>query len=312
MKIFLSIALIVLVLVLACGDTPTDSPPEEPPATYTGIIFARYNSINTKSVLCRINPNGTGLDSLTDTTNFKMMPAISPDGTRIVYSAGDMTDSDLYLMTINDSVVVRLTNLTGRVTEPAFSPDGTRILFTAALVDSFLDTANIYVVNTDGTGIEMVASAASGYRSPVWSPTSSDSIYFLGGGGLLHMMNLADRGTDLPIALGRLSPSNLTFSPTDSTFLVDADVDLSPDSIHWHIHRGDFSGARPVDISDPDMYDMSPAWSPDGSQFVFRTHGFYLHEYDDALLIADADGSNRTAIPGTDTRDHDPVWSPIN
>ena len=296
-------------LLLACGDQPTDSPPEDPPTTYTGIIFARHNSSGLKSVICRINLDGTGLDSLTESADFKMTPAVSPDGTKIVYSGGNLADSDLYLMTLGDSVVLRLTNLTGRVTEPEFSPDGTRILFQAAL-DQLPLASDIYVVNADGTGIEALTSSPIDYHSPVWSPTSSDSIYFIGSAGQVLMMNLADHGR-ITIPLGIFSPANLTFSPADSTFLIDADVDIALDSVHWHIHRGDFSGVKPVDISDPDMYDLSPSWSPDGSQFVFRTNGFYLHFYDDALFTADADGSNRTKIPGTDTHDHDPIWSPV-
>ena len=311
MKNILLFLFILLLLSMACEDVPTDSHEEEDPNSFAGILFVRHNSDMTESLICRVDSDGTNLDTLTinDTITYIMSPTVSSDGTRLVYAARNLSGFDLYRITLDNADPVRITNLDGLVINPVFSADGTRILFEAA-TSSYSDDANIYVVNTDGTGIEKLTNVITGYHSPVWSPTSTDSIYYIGEGGQVHMMNLEDQGI-ISLPLGIITPSNLAFSPVDSTFLIDADIVISVDTVHRHIFRGDSFVLRPVDISRAAMQDWNPSWSPDGSRFVFESTGMSGETDDDGLYIGLPDGSSQTKIVGTDGYDTDPVWSPI-
>lgn len=310
MRILLLTLLVSLAALLACEDSPTASPPIDPGSNdtlFTGIFFSRHAQAGTRAIICRINADGSGLDSLTDTLHLSIEPDISQDGQYLAFASNHFSSRDIVIMKYNDTSLTRLTSLTGIEADPTWSPDRSRLLFTEqATIDAI---RNIYVINADGTGVEALTTGTTDFHSPVWSPTSADSLFFFGPGGQLHMMNLHDQGSII-IPLGIYSPTGLDFSPSDSIFLCQADIEPNPDSIFWQIFRGDLSGLKPTDISALDMYDLTPKWSPDGSQILFRSNGSYEHTYDDGLYLCEPSGEGRTHISGTGTYDYDPCWSP--
>ena len=312
MKLLLLTLLVGLATLFACGDNPTENPPVDPgdnDSLPTGIIFSRFNSTMSQAVICRIDTDGTGLDSLTDAAHRAVQPDISPDGTIIAFSSNHFSTADIVLLHFGDTTLTRLTSLTGIEADPSWSPDEARLLFTSQINTG--SNRNIYVINADGTGILALTTGSADLHSPTWSRTSADSIYYIGPGGQVHMMNVNDQGS-IAIPLGLTDPIGIKFSPVDSTFRMQADIVANPDTAFWHIFRGDFSGAKPTDISDPDMFDIAPTWAPDGSRIVFRSNGFYDYPYDDGLYLCDPDGSNRVQIPGTTTYDFDPCWFPAD
>jgi Tol biopolymer transport system component len=84
-------------------------------------------------------------------------PAVSPDGTRIVFasnrhatsqSAAD--DFDLYTMRTDGSGLARLTEDPGTVRQPSFSPDGQRIFFASTRIRSAEYEWEIYAMRAAG------------------------------------------------------------------------------------------------------------------------------------------------------------------
>ncbi len=59
-------------------------------------------------------------------------------------------------------------------------------------------------------------------------------------------------------------------------------------------------------LTDNDVRDSDPVWSPDGTRIAFESHEDGYGE----IVVMDADGANRQAV--TNDRHHDeyPVWSP--
>jgi Tol biopolymer transport system component len=57
--------------------------------------------------------------------------------------------------------------------------------------------------------------------------------------------------------------------------------------------------------TDPE-WDFDPAWSPDGTQIVFRSH----RDGNEEIYVMDADGSNQTNLSRNPGGDWSPVWSP--
>jgi Tol biopolymer transport system component len=72
------------------------------------IIFQRRLS-RFKSQLFSIDPNGENLKSISSGDDLEFYPKWSPDGTRILFTAGDMTNSDLFYMDIKTKDVIQLT-----------------------------------------------------------------------------------------------------------------------------------------------------------------------------------------------------------
>jgi WD40 repeat protein len=76
-------------------------------------------------------------------------PSFSPDGTQIVYSAGNETKANLFIMKIDDGSSNQITFMNSSNRSPTWSPDGKSIAF----VSGQEDKNKIWLVKTDGEGL---------------------------------------------------------------------------------------------------------------------------------------------------------------
>ena len=90
-----------------------------------------------------------------------LMPAWSPDGTRIAFATEPAVDPDYYdvfVINLDGSGLTRLTqpvaNFKAANYRPAWSPDGTRIVFWSTRDDNSFGA--LYVMNADGSGVVKV------------------------------------------------------------------------------------------------------------------------------------------------------------
>ncbi len=104
-------------------------------------------------------------------------PAWSPDGRTIAFQ-GNGTDDLLriFLVRANGRDLRQLTNMTGGVegeTDAAWSPDGRSIAFSSDRDGDW----EIYVIRTDGTGLEKVTDNSVEDTSPSWSPDGTRLVF---------------------------------------------------------------------------------------------------------------------------------------
>jgi Tol biopolymer transport system component len=151
-----------------CPDTSGDARMEEP-----GVVFVSNREANDLEIYT-MNSDGTGARRLTFNPGNDIMPAWSPDGTRIVFaSVRAGAGRELYTMNADGSDQRRLTSLGTAPGFPHWSPDGTRIAFHAARGNGDFD---IYVMNADGSGVRRLTSTGSGLR-PRWSPDGQRLVF---------------------------------------------------------------------------------------------------------------------------------------
>ncbi|UCB55938.1 MAG: PD40 domain-containing protein, partial [Thiotrichales bacterium] len=79
----------------------------------------------------RANPDGSGLQALTDNPGYDAEPIVSADGKHIVFGSQRDGDFDVYRMDADGSNVKRLTDTSGYDGGPWFSPDGSQIVWRA-------------------------------------------------------------------------------------------------------------------------------------------------------------------------------------
>lgn len=111
-----------------------------------------------------MNPDGSGQRRLKRSRFDSLLPAWSPDGKKIAYmeGTGDFT-ATIYAMNADGSVPRRVVR--GQGQSPTWSPDGRRIAF----ADFNQGNWQIYVVNTDGSGLRRLTSKG-GNVEPAWQP----------------------------------------------------------------------------------------------------------------------------------------------
>jgi len=235
-----------------------------------------------------MDADGTNARRLTDNHDGDSLPAISPDGTRVVFDSNRLRTADqpantthLFLMNIDGSAQTPLTP----GSSASWSPDGKRIAFHAS-----------------------ASGAAAPTRVEPGAPASDSDIFVADIEGLL-----AHRAT----------ARNLTNSPAT----IDDDADWSPDgrrivytsraatargsnavndpSAEIFVVNADGSGS-PVRLTANDEEERAPAWSPDGKRIVYAAR---KGGPDFELCVMNADGTGQRQLTDNTVGDLTSSWS---
>jgi TolB protein len=179
------------------------SPAWHPSGRY--IAYDELASTGHQTIVVRDLAAGTSHRISTRYT-LNMSPAFSPDGSTLVFAAGD-DGSDLFSAAPFDNTApARLMPARGFTNaSPTFSPDGKQIAFTS----NRLGHEEVYIMDADGTNPDLLTTTAFGdqmYRSdPDWSPDGRRVAFQSQVGGIFQIMaiNLRDRSVQSLTSEGR-------------------------------------------------------------------------------------------------------------
>jgi Tol biopolymer transport system component len=137
--------------------------------------------------------DGRHLTRLTDNDGYDAEGAVSPDGSRIVFTSLREGDLDLYVMDADGKNLRRLTDRPGYDGGAFFSWDGRFIVFRAAYPETRLEREEyeallkqalvrprrleIFVMRTDGTGLIQVTQNGAANFAPFMHPNSQQVIF---------------------------------------------------------------------------------------------------------------------------------------
>ncbi|MXZ72448.1 MAG: hypothetical protein F4Z04_13230 [Acidobacteria bacterium] len=225
-----------------------------PPSFAMGYVWAIYDSYD----IFRANPDGSGLERLTDTPGYDAEPTVGPDGTIVFTSVRD-GDMEIYSMNPDGSGVRRLTHRQGPDGGAFFSPDGSKIIFRGReipdgegyddykrLLDEGLwrpTAVEVFVMDADGANVRQVTDFGGASFAPFWHPDGERIIFSS------NMHNPDGRNFDL--------------------FMVNLD------------------GTGLKQITFTDVFDGFPMFSPDGSKLIFASNRDAAEEGDTNVFIAD-------------------------
>lgn len=174
--------------------------PEDSPVHHSRIAFspdgtriAFDNLLEGEYGIETADPDGSDIVRLTDGLN-DSWATWSPDGTKILFSSTRYDPSieqcipgfphehgcptDIFLMDVDGSNVVRLTDDPASEYQPMWSPDGRRIAFARSLGDPQLSHPAIFTMDPDGTDVRQISSADGGSDFwPSWSPDGTQIVF---------------------------------------------------------------------------------------------------------------------------------------
>ena len=237
---------------------------------------------------------------LTRLTNGKwddVSPAISADGTKVVFASNRNAYWDIYTLNLVDGQIARITDTPDFDGSPAWSPDGLWIVYETMVGDQ-LDINIISTVN--GQIIQLISDPALD-QTPVWSPLGRQVAFVSNrsGDNEIWIANLdkPDEGRFVNVSQ---SPATVethpTWSPDGKRLAWASRMSGQPDSIHsWDANLPN-QPARFVGLGD------WPIWSASGNEIATR-----LVEPNQNYLVAYAmDGSlSLSPMPVNDIRGMD-------
>jgi Tol biopolymer transport system component len=244
-----------------------------------------------------INPDGTGNTNLTNTPEVnEAQPAWSADGTRIAYIEGSSGGNVLKIMNADGTNQVTVTPTLSFQFGPTWSPDGTRIALTRQVPGSAIsEQFDIVVVNTNGSGEANITNSDFDEIEPAWSPDGA-TIAFAGvrfeqivnpstgdtstaaqweivtvnpDGSGEQIVSAGDPGS---VRAQSLEEDRAPAWAPDSSALVFMSQSVDPCCTPWQLWRVNRNGTGAVVLSDnPDVNDLWPSYSPDGTLIVFSS-----------------------------------------
>lgn len=247
--------------------------------------------------------DGNNQHQITHLGTTSLSPKISPDGSRIAFSALGKTGWDIKMYSMDLNRLVTFQHYPGTNLSPAWSPDGLKLAFSSSRTGD----PDIYVVDASaGSDPKRLTQTPGPDVSPVWNPKTGAQIAFVSGRtGLPQIYTMEADGTNVQ----RVTDQGYAVSPAwspNGQFLAFA----------WIRHYG------PGEPGSSDIYLMDvvskqwvqlthdggrndfPSWSPDSRHIIFqsnRSGGLQIW-----TMLADGTKQTQLTTNGTNTQ---PNWS---
>ena len=226
--------------------------------------------------------------------------AWSPDRTRIVFTAGRHSASDVFVWTVGSDDPIRITKTENRAeSSPTWSPDGNSVAFIGQG-----EPPQVYVARADGGGSAAQLTKDRAHKTDVeWSPggrtlavETSNGIRLMAADGSSSRM-LTRNGRD----------SEMTWAPNGSRLAFVRRNDGGSDI--WVL---DVAGGEAARATNGPGRDLEPEWSPDGSLIA------YTRSVDSGrrafIEVVEPDGEERRRLTDSIVKGDQiwffPTWSP--
>jgi TolB protein len=233
------------------------------------IVFT--STRNGSADIYRVGIDGASLQRLIDDPAFDDQGVLSPDGRSLAFVSSRSGQADIWMLELATGALRNVTKHPGGDFRPSWSPDGQWIAFSSdrdskGLKFTFatLQTTDIYLVRTDGSGLRRVTVRDALAGGPVWSPDGKGILYHEAETSTLG----PERGPSQIVAID--------LATNERQVLTDGGGEKwSPKWLAGgrvaYVSRGADGGVEFVGGTKGARGDMrSPAWSADGRRMVFH------------------------------------------
>ncbi|HYI44460.1 MAG TPA: Ig-like domain repeat protein [Actinomycetota bacterium] len=215
----------------------------------------------------------------------------------IVFSSDRSGPYRIWTMNNDGTAQTRITNSLPKYQdyEPAWSPDGSKIVFVR--VDA---EGDIYVMNSDGSGLVQLTATAADDRSPDWSPDGSEIVFQRNSS--IWKMNANGTGAVALTTAGEEPAAWPTWS-ADGNKIVFAD---HHGTSTWGITTIDPDGSNHTHLSAGGSNDTHPVYSGNGSKIAFTSD----LDGNEEIYTMNSDGSGLSRLTNNAASDDFPAWTP--
>jgi RHS repeat-associated protein len=172
-------------------------------------------------------------------------------------------------------------------------------------------TAQLYSMNTDGSGALRLTNDAANDESPRWSPNGSRIVFqsdrdnVFSGMADIYVMN-GDGSGQTRLTSDANDDSAPVWSPNGSKIAFQS----GRNGVSYQVYVMNADGSAQANISNNAANDKQPAWSPDGTKIAFASDRDQAGFSSIYVMNADGSGQTRLTVSGSGFRDEQPAWSP--
>ncbi len=250
--------------------------------------------------------DGTDVRRLTTNPGDDILPAWSPDGTKIAFSSNrsGAKSYDIFVMNADGSGLVNLTNRNGSDRFPAWSRDGTKFAFMSQRDNN--GNFEIYTMNANGSDPRRLTTTVRIEDCCVdWGPGDAKIVFstIRDGNFEIYTMN-ADGTAQTNLTRNPVYDGTPTWSPDGTKIVFRSLRDQSND--FYTVAPG---GGAVTRIYHAGGQNLTPAWSPDGTKIVFSSYRGSASNGD--IWVMNANGTGAVNLTRTAGNDATPDWQPL-
>ena len=172
-----------------------------------------------------------------------------------------------------------------------------------AFVSTADGNAEIYVINSNGTGSTRLTLHPASDVEPAWSSDGSKIAFRSDrdGNAEIYVMN-ADGSNPVRLTDAAAADYAPSWSPDGTRIAFTSERDGNAE-----IYVMNADGTSPVNVTSNPAYDADPAWSPDGTRIAFTSNRDGI----EGIYVMSADGVGVTRLSSDPSvTDAQPAWSP--
>ena len=247
-----------------------------------------------------MDPDGSNQNQITKYRSLSIMPAVSPDGTKVAFTSYVKGNPAIFVYSVETGRPLPFYNQVASMNAtPSFTPDGQHILYASTAAGS---DAQIFIANLDGSDFRRLSYRRAIEVEPKVNPKTGSDILFVSGPGPQQIYKMDMNGANVEmVSPGGGEASNPAWHPDGQII-----------AFSWT--RGYATGAFNVFIMDvaTRKYDQlthgegrneNPSWAPDGKHLGFASTRTGRSQIWSML----ADGTELHQLT-TQGRNYSPVW----
>ncbi|MES2252893.1 MAG: Tol-Pal system beta propeller repeat protein TolB [Pseudomonadota bacterium] len=269
----------------------------------TQIVYSEPVSKGRKSTkrLMRMDYDGYGVTSITDSKSLALTPRYSPSGQEIAYLKIHDRLAEVYILNLNNKSQRKLGKFEGMSFAPRFSPDASSIVMSL----SKGGTTAIYSMNVSSKKMTRLTDHVSIDTSPCYSPDGTQIVFTSDRSGREKMYIMDTMGKDVRrISFGEGKYSQPVWSPRGDLIAFTKQI-FGENKLYIGVMAPDGTGERM--IADGWLVE-APCWSANGRYLLFAKQNSVKDK--SSLYMVDMTGYNLRLI-NTPKEAEDGAWSPL-